>query len=141
MSSVAPWDQARALIEGASLGVPIEWANEVRPALTPDPDGYRPTWIAVDMAADDLAPIEMGPNGAFQEEGYLVVRIFTPRNAGTRDARILAKTIANLFRGRPSGPVIWGRASLGEGTTDDTDGMWWLMTIHVDYRYQDIVSA
>lgn len=144
---VEPWDQARALIEGANLGVPIEWPNEGRPPLDPDANGYRPTWLQVDMAPENLAPIEMGPNGAYQEEGYLVVRIFTPRNAGSRDARILAKTIANLFRGLPSGPVIWTRSSLSEGSAQDpdgahvTDGMWWLMTLHLDYRYQDIVSA
>lgn len=135
MSSPAPWDDAVARLMAAGLGLPIEWPNEA--FARPDP---ATTWLQADMTGDVLEPIEMGPNGVWQEEGFLQVHIHVPRNQGTRGAREIAKTIANLFRGLPTGPIVYGRASIGSGDVQEPDGMWWRLTIHIDYRYQDIVS-
>lgn len=133
MSSYAPWDDARARLEGAGLGVPIAWPNE--PFGLPNPPSI---FISVDMTGNVLAPIEMGPNGGWQEDGELLVEIYTPVGGGSADARTLAKRIVNIFRALPPAPTTYHGASLGSGRSEDIDGNWWRFSIRVDYRYQDV---
>lgn len=137
MSSVEPWDDARAKIEAASLvGGRVQWPNE--PFVVPS--NPRLVWISVSMAGDGLEPIEMGPRGSWQEEGFLRVDIYTPSAEGSRNARALGKQIVNLFRGLAPGPVTYHRASMGDNRAEDIDGAWWRFTVTVDYRYQELVS-
>jgi len=134
MSSPAPWDDARAILEawGTTASVSIRWPNE--PFTVP-----AVTYASVGMAGDVSQPIEMG-RGGWAETGSLMVDIHVPKGHGTRPARVLAKDIANLFRGRDAAPVTYHNASLGDGAPDESDGAWWVLTVIVDYRYTDTVA-
>lgn len=136
MSSPAPWNDARAIIEADGLaGAPVRWPAE--PWTLPNPPVL---WVAVDMAGDVTEPIEMGPGGGWQETGALYATVFIPQGFGTANARVLAQRIINLFRNRPTGVVTYSRASIGNAEPDTDDGAWWRLLVTVDYRYQDIVS-
>ena len=135
MSRVAAWDDARSRLESAGLGVPIHWPNE--PFILPEPPAL---WVSVDMTGDFAAPIELGPNGAWQEDGELVAHVYAPTGTGTRDARVLAGGILDTFRGLLSGAVAYTSGSIGNGVTEETDGAWWRLTVTVAYRYQDHVE-
>lgn len=141
MSSPVPWNDARAILSAATLhladGTPLpagrlSWPNELFDK--PEPPAF---WAAVEMTGDDLGPIEAGGNGTWQEEGRLYVHLFTPAGFGTDDARAVGKQIAGLFRGLGPRAVNYERASIGAGQTDDTDGTYWLMSVTVDWHYQD----
>lgn len=132
MSSAEPWLDARAILEGAALGVPIEWPNELEVAPG------EALWIRVDMVGDSLQPIEMGPNGMWLEDGTLFVDIFAPAGHGTLDARYLAKRITNLFRGLGPRAVRWRRATLGQGAeVDARASKWWCLPVTISYEMQD----
>lgn len=131
MSSPAPWADARTRIQNAAFGIPIEWANEPFDV----PAGVM--WMSVDAVGDSLLPIELGPTGTWSEEGSLFVTIMAPQGSGTYEQRVLAKSVANLFRGIPSGPIIYRRASIGIGRQLQRDGMWWAMTVQIEWSYTD----
>jgi hypothetical protein len=135
MSSLAPYDDALALLQGANLGVPIKlpntpWTNPSPPAL----------WIDFEIIGDSLNPIELN-GGAWQEEGRVFCHIVSPVNKGSRDARTLAKTVANVFRGLGPRNVVYLGASIGLGLSPDPSEAWWTLTVMIDYRYQDFVSS
>lgn len=135
MSSPAPWNDARAKLGAAGLGVPIAWPNE--PFSNPEPPAL---WVAVEMTGDVLAPIELASNGAWQEEGRLYAHVMTPAGWGSDQARALAKSIANVFRGLPPAPVVYYGASIGAGQVADPEGAWWRLTVVIDWRYQDVMT-
>lgn len=130
MSTLIPFDDARALLTAANLGYPIQWPNEpwTQPATM---------WISFGMTGDSLMPIEMN-GGAWQEDGRLFCHIYTPANQGSRLARQLAKTITNVFRNLGARPVVYHNASTGEGLADDVAGSWWALSVMVEYRVQDV---
>lgn len=136
MASPAPWADARARVTAVLGATPTEWPNE--PFSVPDPPAI---WAAVEMTGTISEPIEMGPTRAWQEEGWIGVHIYTPSGWGTDAARVLAKAVVDAFRGIPGGPVTYHSASIGDGVAEDVDGAWWRLSVHVDYRYQDIVIA
>lgn len=136
MSSFAPFDDARTLLLAANL-VPashIHWPNEPFREPAGDPPAL---WLMVESIGTLLDPIEMG-GGAWQESGTVFVHIMTPINAGSDAARALAKSIANVFRGLPARNVVYRGASIGDGLHTDPAGMWWALTVSVDWVYQDI---
>lgn len=131
MSSPVPFNDARAKILAAELGVPIAWPNKT--FTRPAPPG---PWLSVDITSFVLDPIELGGT-VWQEEGTLYVDVFVPAGSGSDAARQLAKTVSNLFRGQYGGPVVYNGGSIGNGSIAEPDGMWWLITVTVQWRYQD----
>jgi hypothetical protein len=133
MTSPVPWADARAKLTAASLGVAIEWPNELflQPADNPA------LWLSVEMVSGLLMPIEVGGT-VWQEEGTLYVDVLAPINGGTADARALAKQIVSLFRQLPPQPVIYTSAAIGGGAPSSRTGAWWSLPVSIDWRYQDI---
>jgi hypothetical protein len=131
VSSPVPFNDAKARIQAANLGVPVSWPNTV--FRKPSPPG---PWLSVDITSHVLAPIELS-GGMWQEEGTLYVDVFVPNGTGSDAARTLAKNVSNLFRGQYSGPIIYNGGSIGNGTITEQDGMWWVITVTVAWRYQD----
>ncbi|WP_419900648.1 phage tail terminator-like protein [Roseomonas sp. USHLN139] len=134
MSSPGPWLDARAILEAADLGVPIEWPNE----LPVDPG--EAMWLRVDMVGDSFRPIEMGPTASWSEEGELFVDVLVPKGHGTADARRMAERIAKLFRRLGPRKVVWGRGSIGLGADDENGkaSTWWCLPLSLGYRVQDV---
>lgn len=134
MASLAPWLDAQNRLIAADLGAPIAWENT---DFTPPLNG---PWMAVAMTSHVLMPMDLGAN-VWQELGTLFVNVFVPVSTGTEAARVLAKNVCNVFRGIIGGPVVYEQASIGMGErTDPPDGMWWRLSVDVDFKYQDVTS-
>lgn len=127
--SPEPWNDARARLEAAALGHPIEWPNER--FVTPSPP--RP-WLSVQADGDVLEPIEIGP-GAWEERGTLYVHVMVPAGTGSTTARQIAKDVANIYRGA-AGYTVYRRASIGAGVPDE-NGLWFVTTVSIDWTYTD----
>ena len=132
MSSPDPYYDVVEKLQGAEFGYPIWLPNE--PFTAPKPP--RP-WLRVSITSDVLQPIELGAD-VWQEEGTAYVEVVVPAFTGTRIARALAKNIANLFRGLDPAPVVYLGTSIGDGVVQPVDGLWWGLTVAIDWRYQDI---
>lgn len=138
MSSFVPFDDARTLLLAANLVGPalIEWPNEPFDEPSTDP---AQQWFSVENTGRVLAPVELGTGGGvWAEEGTLYVHVLTPRGRGTDAARVLAKAVANVYRGLGPRNVIYRSASIGDGLMNDRGGLWWALTVSVDWNYQDI---
>lgn len=136
MSSFVPFDDARTLLLAANLVSPslIEWPNEPFQEPKGDPPS---TWLSVEAQGHTLSPIEIGAN-VWQEEGTLFINVMTPAGRGTDAARQLAKSIANVYRGLPARNVVYKSASIGAGMLVEERGIWWMITVSIDWKYQDI---
>lgn len=133
MASPVPWGDARALLTAAGLGVSLAWPNEPFTEPAGDPPAL---WVAVEDSGNNLAPLDVGGR-VWQEEGTLYCHVMAPSGTGTDAARTLAKQIANVFRGLGARDVVYRSASIGDGGLSDTDGLWWRLTVSVDWIYQD----
>ena len=131
MSSPAPFDDIKARLIAANLGLPIAWPNEV--FKKPNPPG---PWLAVAVTANHYAPIELG-GGGWMEEGTALIEVVVPVGSGSGTARAIAKAVADVFRGVPAQPVVYLGGSIGDGQVDDPDGVWWCIMVAIDWRYQD----
>lgn len=138
MSSDVPFQDARTLLTAANLidGSLIEWPNE--PFQEPSSDPAR-MWLSVECVGRVLDPIEVGGE-VWQEEGTLYVHVLAPAGAGSDAARTLAKNVCNVFRGLPARNVVYRGASIGHGVPTDRQGAWWMLTVAIDWIYQDITS-
>lgn len=133
MSTPVPWNDARNRILAANLGVPIHWPNEA----FQEPADTLTLWLAVEMDSHADHPIEIGAT-VWQEEGTLSVHVMAPIGTGTDAARILGKQVMDLFRHLASAPVIYLSSAIGSGAAADPRGLWWVTTVSIDWRYQDI---
>ena len=131
MSSPVPFADAESRILAANLGVPVAWPNTT--FTKPNPPA---PWLSVDITSHILGPVELA-GGVWQEEGTLFVDVFVPVGTGSAGARTLAKAVSNIFRGLDAGPVVYLGGSIGNGSVAEPDGMWWLITVTVQWRYQD----
>lgn len=136
MSSPAPFNDIVARLEAAHLGYPLSLPNV--PFRTPNP----PTpWLRLSVVSDVLNPIELG-GGVWQENGTAYVEVVVPANSGTLTARGIAKSVADVFRGVPvPADVVYLGGSIGDGTVQPVpDGIWWGLTVSIDWKYQDITQ-
>ena len=135
MSSPVPFDDAVAKLQAAALGYPIALPNE--PFETPDnPVG---PWLSVSATSTMLAPADLGAD-VWQEEGTFYVDVMTPTGSGTSTARELAKQVANVFRGLGPENVVYLSATIGGGSVGTEDGLWFCITVSIDWRYQDVLA-
>lgn len=132
MSSPAPFNDVKAKLEAANLGYPIAWPNEKF-----DRPQAPSTWLHVEITSSVLVPIELGAD-VWQEEGTAYITVLVPKGSGSDTARTIAKTIANLFRGLGPEDVVYLGAAIGNGSIAGADGVYWPLTVAVDWRYQDL---
>ena len=136
MSSDVPYQDARSLFTAANLVAPalVEWENE--PFAEPVADPAQ-MWVSVECYSRVLTPLEMA-GGVWQEEGTVLFHVVTPQNTGSDAARVLAKNIANVYRGLGQRQVVYRNAAIGRNVATDPQGAWWVLTVSVDWIYQDI---
>lgn len=130
MSSLIPYDDAVALLEGANLGFPIAYPNlPFKPPTTS-------LWLAFSMTSDSIDMIELN-GGAWQEEGVVQVLVIVPTATGSRQARLVAKQVSDIYRNLGPRNVVYYSGSIGESSQDVPNGNFWAMGVTVNYRYQD----
>ena len=128
--SPGPWNDARLRLLAGFPSTPIEWPNE---PFT-QPDGVL--WLSVETVGDVDIPIEIG-GGGWMEEGRLFVHVMAPAFSGSDASRVLAKQVANTFRGIGPNLTVYTGASIGGGERADEQGTLWRLTVVIDWRYQD----
>jgi len=131
MSSPDPYLDLRSKLEAANLGVPISWPNEK--FLQPNPPS---PFLVVGITSTVTQPHELGGAG-WTEEGTATIDVFVPARTGSLLARQIAKAVSNVFRGIPPQPVVYLSGSIGNGVIAEPDGLWWVLTVSVDWQYQD----
>lgn len=134
MASPGVWTDVRARIEAAASelgGVPFQWPNE--PWFDP-----APTFVSVDIESEYAAPIEIGRDAAWIEEGRVVFTVLVPEGTGAVAADGLGKAIVNVLRlGPPPHPVEYGRGAVTGAQAEGGTGGYFVRIAHVSYRYQD----
>lgn len=134
MSSIVPYDNSLAILEAANLGLVIQEPN--RKIVYPNEDNAM--WLAFDVIGHTLDRLELGGRSTWEESGSVNVFVVVKSFEGSRAARIMAKTIANLYRMAATQPVIYRNASIGLNTMEIPNGSWWALGVSIDYSYQDI---
>lgn len=133
MASPEVWQEARSRLEAANLGVPIAWPNE---GFADPADSTDPIFVSVEIEGGLSAPIEIGLNATWEESGALWCHVMIPSGTGIVAGIALRKTIANLFRDLPPGPVTWTSADLDIGGQSE-DGGYFSLPLRVTYRFHD----
>lgn len=133
--SPEPWNDAKALLLAANIVDPalIQWPND--PWQNPEPPV---PWLKVEAVGHMLEPVDIGAD-VWQEDGTLYVDVNVPSGSGDSDARVLAKQVANTYRGLGARgvSVSYTSASIGAGEVRPENGNWWTLTVSIDWRYQD----
>lgn len=135
MASNTVYDAVRAHLEAFWSATPIAWENE----LFDRPEPAAP-WIMVEMVGDLYAQMSIGAGvqseNRWDEEGVLLLHVFVPSGTGASTARAYAKSLADLFRGALliGDSLEFLDASIGMGQPGDDDGLWWRISVSVDWR-------
>lgn len=136
--SVEVFDAVQAHVDpihgGSWTRTPIAWPNE-----TPSRADNEP-WIAIDFTAafyaqQTIGAGEVGEN-RWDEEGVLWGHVFVQLNSGARECFSIGKAFADLFRGAllMNGQLEFLEANLGAGEPADDDGIWYRMSVSIEYR-------
>ncbi len=70
----------------------------------------------------------------WRETGQLLMHVMTPNGTGSRDARVAAKALIDLFRGQEIGGVEFRDASIGAGEPGRVFANYYAMTASVSWQ-------
>ncbi|RVD44210.1 hypothetical protein EN742_02985 [Mesorhizobium sp. M4A.F.Ca.ET.020.02.1.1] len=70
----------------------------------------------------------------WRECGTLDIHVMVPNGTGSRDARVKADALIDLFRGFEIGDVTFLEASVGEGKPGRQFANYWAMTASISWR-------
>lgn len=138
MASGTVYDAIKAYLQAQWSTSPIAWENET--FNKPEPPA---PWVMVEIAGDVYAQMSIGADeqadNRWDEEGVLLLHVFVPTGTGASAARGHAKALADLFRGATllSDSLEFMDASIGMGQPGDDDGMWWRISVSIDWRRMD----
>lgn len=129
--------------------VPGQWDTSLAPLVYENetegaPAGTVAAWVQVtlDTALYGQQTIGGGIDAGgnrWDEDGTLWFHIFTPKGAGSRDARRIGKGLANLFRGHTllNGDLEFRDADMGAGDPGDENANYYLLSVSIDWRRTD----
>jgi hypothetical protein len=124
----ADWDSGLA---------PIYFENDLEGA----PPGDVVFWVEVvlDTALYGQATIGGGDDSGqnrWDETGTLWFHVMGPRGVGSREARRIAKALANLFRGARllDDQLLFGNADMGAGDPGAKNGNYYLLSVSIDWE-------
>lgn len=139
MASIDAYDAIHDHIVASWSGPTILFENE---------GGQRPkdgsTLIVAEIFGSVLSQDTIGApgNNRWTEDGQIYLHILQRRNTGSRDARITATNLSNLFREQtPDARLSFGDMSIGAGEPAEEDGNYWRLTLTIDWFWTDDTSA
>lgn len=125
------WDQTLA---------PLVYENET----DGPPTGEVSAWVLIVLDTELYGQETIGGgqdagDNRWDERGTLWFHVFTPRGTGSRDARRIAKALANMFRGRRllNDDLEFGDADMGAGDPGAENGNYYLLSVSLDWRRID----
>ncbi|MCV9997328.1 phage tail terminator-like protein [Pararhizobium sp. YC-54] len=119
---VAAWSATPLAFENDGFNVPID----------PEP------WVLVEIVGNFFEQESIGAEtrdaNLWREGGQLYAHVMVPRGNGSRQARVFAAQIVDLFRGEDIGMLTFRDASIGAGEAGDVDGSYYRLTATIDWR-------
>lgn len=144
----APYDDVFDAIQ-AHLGtadVPGEWDFNIAPLVYENetyesPGGDIKPWVKVVLETQLYGQQSIGGGtdpgqNRWDERGTLWFHVFTRRGTGSREARRIAKALANLFRGQTllDDDLEFGDADLGAGDPGEENANYYLISVSQDWQ-------
>lgn len=132
MASPQTYDAIHDYLETVWTATPLAFEN----------DGFKGpnqpvAWVLIEIFGDFYEQESIGAEtqaaNLWREAGQLLAHVNVPRGTGSRDARVHAAAIVDLFRGLEIGPVVFTTASIGAREPGVTDGSYFRMTATVDW--------
>lgn len=117
---------------------PLAWDNE--PFDPPSSEDANARWAKIFVDGEQWEQQSIGEGGGlnelWNETGSVLFVVLVPVNTGSRLCRQTMREFADLCRGEDIGMVEFLGCRFDPiGRTDD-DGVWWSMTVTVDWRRQ-----
>jgi hypothetical protein len=75
----------------------------------------------------------------WRETGTMQLHVFVPNSSGSRDARVYAFALAQLFRETSVTGMHLGALSIGAGEPGKADGNYFPMSVTLDWERDDII--
>jgi hypothetical protein len=136
---VLVYDEVRDYLASNWTATPLLFDNE-----TADSSGAFPTeaggpFVRVEMIGDLYGAASIGAGSddlnLYREQGQIYMTVIVPGGTGSRLARLHAKALIDLFRGRElaSGRIRFRDGSLGLGQRSTLEGNWYELNASVDY--------
>lgn len=134
---------------GATSGTGA-WDYSVAPLLyendgDAEPVGDVANWVAVLIDSELYGQQSIGAGidqagNRWDEEGTLWFHVFVPRGTKSREARRIARGLANMFRGKNNligGNLEFLDASMSSGDPGRENANYFLMSVSIGWRYID----
>ena len=116
---------------------PLYYENEIDVS----PPGDVAPWVLVVLDTQLYGQQSIGGGTApgqnrWDEDGTLWFHVFTPNGTGAREARRIAKALANMFRGRLllNDALEFLDADMGAGDPGKVNGNYYLLSVSIDWR-------
>jgi hypothetical protein len=141
MASAAVYDAIKAHIQSNYTGSAVTFENE--DFTPPKTSGVAEPWCMVEITGTMYGQQSIGEDdqadNRWDEEGTLWLHFFARTGTGSHDLRIAMMQMVNLFRGTTllDGNLEFLDASVGLGEPGDDDGVYWRVTVTIDWRYWD----
>lgn len=152
----APYDDVFDAIQ-AYLGytnnvgvwIPGQWDTSLAPLVYENesdgpPAGDLSPWVLVVLDTSLYGQESIGggqgpTDNRWDEGGTLWFHVLTPRGKQTREARRIAKALANMFRGHRllDDALEFGDANMGSGDPGRENGNYYLLSVSLGWRRID----
>jgi hypothetical protein len=141
MSSPAAYDSFHDRLTAAWVYTDLIFENT--DYETPvDGDGKAMPFVYVEIFGDRYPQISVGApqQNLFEESGICYCHVMVPSGSGSRDARVHANNILNLFREQNTAGVRIDDMSIGEGQPGRSFPNYWAMTVTLWWERYDITD-
>lgn len=137
MASAAAFDVIEQRLKAEWTATALAFENEAWPdvqaAETPPP------FVFVEIFGDYFDQQEIGGGDApaantWRESGQVLMHVMTPEGTGSRQARVYAKQLVDIFRGHDIGGVVFRDASIGATERGDKDGQYFRLTASLNWH-------
>lgn len=134
MASAAAFDAVHDQLVALWTTTDLVFENEDWP--TPD---VPAAFVYVEVYGDFYDQASIGArtqaDNLWREGGSVYLHVMTLKGIGSRDARVLAKQLADIFRGQEIGGVRFRNASIGAGEpATSPPGSYFAMTATIEFE-------
>lgn len=142
----APYDDVFDAIEAYLKDPVIGWDTSIAPLVFENegdgaPAGEIKPWVLVILETTLYAQQSIGGGldqalNRWDEDGALWFHVFTPRGSNSREARRIAKGLANMFRGKTLlfNALEFMDADMSAGDPGKENGNYYLLSVNIDWR-------
>jgi hypothetical protein len=137
MSSAATFDAFHDRLTAEWAQTPIVFENEEY-----EMSGEPAPFVYVEIYGDTYNQESFGAPQAnqFLETGVTYLHVLMPKGMGTRDGRVMADGLCNLFREQPQNGVFVQDMSIGSGEPARAFPNYYSMAVTLHWHRRDITS-